>query len=93
MKRKGNLYEQKYFTSALEAGLEVFVPLGDYLPQDCMVMNSAGRVFKVQIKGTETKSKDPQRKGVGRYQVTTSSGANGKNNHRLHEGRYRRGLY
>ena len=78
MKRKGNLYEQKYFTSALEAGLEVFVPLGDYLPQDCMVMNSAGRVFKVQIKGTETKSKDPQRKGVGRYQITTSSGANGK---------------
>jgi len=31
MKRKGNLYEQKYFASALEAGLEVFIPLGDYL--------------------------------------------------------------
>ena len=54
MKRKGSLYEQKFFSEALEHGLEVFVPLGDYLPQDCLVMNSAGKIFKVQIKGTET---------------------------------------
>lgn len=78
MKRKGSLYEQKYFATALEAGLEVFTPLGDYLPQDCMVMNSAGRIFKVQIKGTQGKSKDPRRKGTGRYQVTTSSGCGSK---------------
>lgn len=78
MKRKGSLYEQKYFASALEAGLEVFTPLGDYLPQDCLVMNSAGRIFKIQIKGTESKTKDPNRKGVGRYQITTASGCAGK---------------
>lgn len=39
MKRKGSLYEQIFFTEALRQGLEVFVPLGDYLPQDCIVMN------------------------------------------------------
>ena len=45
MKRKGSLYEQKFFSEALEHGLEVFVPLGDYLPQDCLVMNTAGKDF------------------------------------------------
>jgi len=78
MKRKGSLYEQKFFSEALEHGLEVFVPLGDYLPQDCLVMNSAGKIFKVQIKGTETKSKDKNRTGLGRYMITTSSGSTGK---------------
>jgi len=78
MKRKGSLYEQKFFSEALEHGLEVFVPLGDYLPQDCLVMNSAGKIFKIQIKGTESKSKDKNRTGLGRYMVTTSSGSTGK---------------
>lgn len=78
MKRKGNLYEQKFFTKALEHGLDVFVPLGDYLPQDCLVMNSAGRVFKVQIKGTETKTKDKSRAGLGRYMLTTATGSASK---------------
>ena len=50
MKRKGSLYEQKFFSEALEHGLEVFVPLGDYLPQDCLVMNSAGKIFKFRSK-------------------------------------------
>jgi len=78
MKRKGNFYEQKFFTKALEMGLEVFIPLGDYLPQDCMLMNTYGRIFKVQIKGTNEKAKDPSRGGLGRYMVTTSSGSCGK---------------
>ena len=77
MKRKGNLYEQKFFSEALEQGLEVFVPLGDYLPQDCLLMNPAGKVFKVQIKGTEGKSKE-DRTGLGRYMVTTSRGSGDK---------------
>ena len=77
MKRKGSLYEQKFFSEALEHGLEVFVPLGDYLPQDCLVMNSAGKIFKIQVKGTEGKSKEG-RSGLGRYMVTTSSGSTGK---------------
>jgi hypothetical protein len=78
MKRKGSIYEQKFFSKALEHGLEVFVPLGDYLPQDCLVMNSAGKIFKVQIKGTEAKSKDKARGGLGRYMVTTSRGSGAK---------------
>ena len=77
MKRKGSLYEQKFFSEALEQGLEVFVPLGDYLPQDCLLMNPAGKVFKVQIKGTEGKSKEG-RTGLGRYMVTTSRGSGDK---------------
>ena len=78
MKRKGSLYEQKFFSEALQHGLEVFVPLGDYLPQDCLVMNSAGKIFKIQVKGTESKSKDKERGGLGRYMVTTSSGSTTK---------------
>ena len=78
MKRKGNLYEQKFFSEALNQGFEVFTPLGDYLPQDCLVMNVAGKVFKVQIKGTEAKSKDPKRGGLGRYMVTCATGSAGK---------------
>ena len=58
MKRKGNIYEQIFFTEALSHNLEIFTPLGDYLPQDCLVMNQAGKVFKVQIKGTEDKVAD-----------------------------------
>ena len=78
MKRKGNLYEQKFFSEALQHGLEVFVPLGDYLPQDCLVMNTAGKVFKIQIKGTESKAKDKSRLGLGRYMLTTATGSTGK---------------
>lgn len=54
------------------------MPLGDYLPQDCLVMNTAGKIFKIQIKGTESKSKDKARGGLGRYMVTTASGSSGK---------------
>ena len=74
MKRKGSLYEQTFFTEALSRNLEVFPPLGDYLPQDCLVMNQAGKVFKVQIKGTKDKVFDKANKGLGRYMITTSTG-------------------
>ena len=74
MKRRGSLYEQTFFTEALARNLEVFTPLGDYLPQDCLVMNQAGKIFKVQIKGTKDKVFDKSNKGQGRYMVTTASG-------------------
>ena len=67
MKRRGSLYEQTFFTEALARNLEVFTPLGDYLPQDCLVMNQAGKIFKVQIKGTKDKVFDKANKGQGRY--------------------------
>ena len=78
MKRKGNIYEQIFFTEALERNLEVFIPLGDYLPQDCLVMNQAGRSYKVQIKGTADKAHDKSRGGLGRYMITTASGSSAK---------------
>ena len=74
MKRKANLYEQKFFAEALARNLEVFTPLGDYLPQDCLVMNQAGRVFKVQIKGTMDRVIDKANGGLGRYMITTATG-------------------
>lgn len=78
MKRRGSLYEQKFFTEALFRNLEVFTPLGDYLPQDCIVMNQAGRTFKIQIKGTKDKTCDRNRAGLGRYMITTSTGTSKK---------------
>lgn len=78
MKRQGNLYEQIFFSEALSRNLEVFVPLGDYLPQDCIVMNAAGKIFKVQIKGTEEKVADKSRGGMGRYMITTATGCKSK---------------
>ena len=69
MKRTGNLYEQIFFAEALSKDLEVFTPLGDYLPQDCLMMNKAGKVFKTQIKGTADKVRD-SRGGLGRYMIT-----------------------
>lgn len=78
MKRKGNLYEQIFYTEALARNLEVFIPLGDYLPQDCLVMNRAGKSYKVQIKGTAEKAYDKTRGGLGRYMITTASGSSTK---------------
>jgi hypothetical protein len=78
MKSKGTLYEQTFFAEALSRNLHVFSPIGDYLPVDCLIMNDAGKVFKVQIKGTENKTQDPQRTGLGRYMITTATGATKK---------------
>ena len=78
MRFKGSLYEQIFFAEALKHGLEVFPPLGDYLPIDCLVMNGAGRVFKVQIKGTGNSELCSKNKGAGRYKITTSCGNSNK---------------
>lgn len=78
MKRTGSLYEQKFFTEALSRNLEVFTPLGDYLPQDCIVMNQAGKLFRMQIKGTKDKVYDKSNKGLGRYMITTATGRTNK---------------
>ena len=41
-------------------------------------MNQAGKVFKVQIKGTKDKVFDKANGGQGRYMVTTASGTSKK---------------
>lgn len=73
-KRKGYIYEQTFFTKALKNGLEVFIPLGDHLPVDCIVVNSAGKNFNVQIKGTEKSSISDRKNGCKRYKFSTTTG-------------------
>ena len=41
-------------------------------------MNQAGKVYKVQIKGTADKVADKSRGGMGRYMITTTAGASHK---------------
>ena len=78
MKHKGTLYEQIFFSEVFARNHEVFTPIGDYLPQDCLLMNQAGKIFRVQIKGTEDKVADKSRGGLGRYMITTATGHTGK---------------
>ena len=73
-KRLGYIYEQAFFTEALRHGLEVFVPLGDHLPVDCIVVNSAGKKFNVQIKGSPKASPVEKNNGCKRYKFSTTTG-------------------
>ena len=73
-KRLGCIFEQEFFAQALRKGLEVFCPLGEHLPQDCIVVNSAGRKFNVQIKGTEKARLGDGTKTIKRYRFSCSTG-------------------
>ncbi len=77
-KRNGFLYEMQFFTKALQKGLEVFLPTGDYLPQDCHVVNNDGQVYRVQIKGTATAVAEGTGRKIPRYRLSTGSGSKGK---------------
>ena len=52
-KRAGTLYEQMFVCEALARGLDVAMPVGDYSQYDAIV-DSKGRLSKIQIKGTCT---------------------------------------
>ena len=78
MKRRGSPLRTNILHGSTIRNLEVFTPLGDYLPQDCLVMNQAGKIFKVQIKGTKDKVIDKANGGLGRYMITTSTGRSKK---------------
>jgi len=71
-KRAGVLYEYEFFTRALRNNLEVFTPAGDHLPIDCMVVNGAGRVFRVQVKGTGSGHQHMRK--AKRFKVTAATG-------------------
>ena len=77
-KRDGFIYEMEFFTKALRHGLEIFLPAGDYLPQDCIVQNSKGKVFKVQVKGTRNHVDEGLTRKIPRYRLSTGSGKKGK---------------
>jgi len=67
LKRQGTIYEAKFAVKALEYGLDPHPCPGEYLAHDFLVTNSAGEVYKTQVKGTaymETK----------RYKVLATTG-------------------
>ena len=53
-KLSGTVYEQAFMLACLKRGLHPHPSVGDYLPHDIIVQNSAGRLFRVQIKGTQS---------------------------------------
>ena len=69
-KNFGAAVEQLFYGRAMMKGLDVFVPAGDYLPQDCMVVNAAGKIYRVQIKGTDIQSASEVDRKSNRWRIT-----------------------
>jgi len=70
----GTLYEMRFIAECLSKGLHPHDTVGDYLQHDLLVMNDAGCVFKVQVKGTNTEIMD-NRRVVPRYRITAKRGS------------------
>ena len=68
-KRRGSQYEAAFVTQALKRGLDILEPVGDYMIYDLMVSNSAGRIQRVQVKGTSSRIKNKPG-----YKVIAASG-------------------
>jgi hypothetical protein len=79
-KQRGTYYEHCFLLECLERNLHPHPSIGDYLPHDIIVQNEAGRLFRVQIKGTEKLVTDKRSAVVnpvkGRYRITASYGRN-----------------
>lgn len=74
-KRLGIISEQIFSVQAMQRGLDVFSPYGEYLPIDCVVMNRAGTAFKTQVKATESMVIS---NGAKRYGITAGGGSDKK---------------
>lgn len=74
-KHAGALYEQRFILECMEYGLHVFSPVEEGLPQDVLVMNKAGKIFNIQVKGTSVKVIEGKRE---RYRITAGSGSRSK---------------
>lgn len=72
------MYEYKFFSKILEKGYDLFIPAGDNLPIDCIVQNGAGKLYKVQIKGTASENREGGRTGKKRYKVLAATGQSSK---------------
>jgi hypothetical protein len=77
-KTAGTVYEYKFFSRILEKGYDLFIPAGDNLPIDCIVQNGAGKLYKVQIKGTASENREGGRTGRKRYKVLAATGQSSK---------------
>ena len=71
-KKQGTLYETIFISECLSRGLHPHDTIGDYLQHDLLVMNDAGKVFKVQVKGTESPCTQGRR--IPRYRITAKTG-------------------
>ena len=55
------------------------MPAGDNLPIDCIVQNGAGKLYKVQIKGTNSESREGGRNAKSkRYKILAATGQSSK---------------
>ena len=77
-KTAGTVYEFKFFSKILEKGYDLFLPAGDNLPIDCIVQNGAGKLYKVQVKGTASENREGGRTGKKRYKVLAATGQSSK---------------
>jgi hypothetical protein len=50
-KRQGSIAEYLFATEAMRQGFGLLMPLGDYLPYDC-ILDFEGNLFRVQVKST-----------------------------------------
>ena len=62
----------------MEEGLHPFVPMEPKIPQDGILMNDAGTMYRVRVKGTSYLAKETDRKSY-RYKIQPVTG----NTHKL----------
>lgn len=72
-KKDGASHEARFTALALARGFDVMSPVGDYLPYDRIVLNSAGESFRVQVKGTAHRQKGKQS-----YKIVAATGSETK---------------
>lgn len=78
-KTAGTVYEYKFFSKILGLGYDLFIPAGDNLPIDCIIQNGAGKLYKVQIKGTASENREGNRNANSkRYKVLAATGQSSK---------------
>ena len=80
-KKLGTIYEAQFKTEALKKGLDVFPAEGDYSVVDCIVLNPAGKTFRVQVKGTSAeRTSEGKNRTVSKnkFKIVTRTGAEGK---------------
>ena len=71
-KQKGTRYEMLFISKCMKMGLHPHDTVGDYLQHDMLVMNDAGCVHKVQVKGTNYAV--TERRKTPRYRITAKRG-------------------
>lgn len=69
----GTLYEYRFIERALTKRLHPHASIGDYLPHDIIILNDAGKVFRVQVKGTHS-FKETSTSNTSRWRITAGSG-------------------